>query len=115
MQQETFLNRDNENVFGLLNNGVPVDATVLTRVVVRLKAKTGGVVTTLDSSVTSALFDFTTNGNFAGTTTGVLRLIFGAAVVGEGKYRATLIVYDATNPAGVVWAEYDHDFIDDAT
>ena len=39
----------------------------------------------------------------SGYATGEVRLFLGAEVIAEGNYQGILIVYDATNPNGIVW------------
>ena len=62
-----------------------------------------------------ALFDFTTSQDFSGTVTGVLKLMLGAmAGVVVGKYRMSIVAYDAVNTSGVNWAKMNAQVLDDA-
>lgn len=115
MNIRIYLNRDNVLTFGLLEDKAPVDATVLTRVVVQFKPKQSGAVVSIDSNTVPTLFDFTTSEEFSGEFTGVLKLMLGAmAGVPVGKYKMTVVLYDPVNTAGIAWAELDAQVLDDA-
>jgi len=116
MNIRIYLNRDNTITFGLLDDRVPVDATILTRVILQFDPKGGGAVVAIDSNTVPALFDYTTSEDFSGENTGVLKLQLGAmAGVPVGKYKMAVVLYDAVNTAGIVWAEVDARVLDDAT
>jgi len=115
MNVRIYLNRDNVITFGLLEDRQPIDATILTRVVLQFKPKVSGSTVTIDSGSVPALFDFTTTQEFSGEVTGVLKLLLGAMVgVVVGKYTMTVVVYDAVNTSGVVWGEVNAQVLDDA-
>jgi len=115
MNIRIYLNRDNVLTFGLLEDKAPVNAILLTRVVLQFKPKESGAVVTIDSGVVPALFDFTTSQEFSGEVIGVLKLMLGAmAGVVVGKYKMTVVLYDVVNVAGIAWAELDAQVLDDA-
>ena len=72
LQEKIFLNRDNAIKLGLTADGAPISASTLTRVVVKL-TNGAGTVTTFDSNVDPAAFDFTTEtAQVSDTVTGIL-------------------------------------------
>lgn len=115
MNIKIYLSRDNVIKLGLLNNSVPIDATVLTRVILQFKPKDVGSVVSIDSNTVPTLFDFTTSQQFSGVVTGVLKLILGAMTgVPVGKYTMTVVLYDPVNTNGIAWSKIDAQVLDDA-
>ena len=117
MNIRIYLNRNNVVTFGLLDDKIPIDVNaVLTRVVLQFDPKIGGSVVTIDSDTVPTLFDFTTSQQFSGQLIGVLKLTLGAmAGVVVGKYKMSVVVYDAVNILGIVWGEIDAQVVDDTT
>jgi hypothetical protein len=95
MQTEfVYLGHDNSIDLILKSNGVAVALTSVTRMTLTLGAKL------IDSD----------NGDAdpirwikSGYATGEFRLFLGAETITPANYQGVLIVYDATNPNGVVW------------
>lgn len=91
--------RDNVNDFVLAVDGVPLaDASAITRMVLTL----GGV--TVDSSSDGGI-DWSGMTVYRGQPAVLLRLKLGGVAglnVGD-ELEGDLVVYDASNPAGVVW------------
>jgi hypothetical protein len=116
MNVKIYLNRDNVLTFGMLEDSAPVDARNFTRVILQFKPASGGAVVSIDSNTVPALFDWTDTQEFSGLITGVLKLMLGAmAGVAVGKYRMTIVAYDAVNTDGITWAKVNAQVIDDAT
>ena len=115
MNVQIYLNRDNVLTFGMLEDSAPVDARNFTRVVLQFKPTSGGSVVSIDSNTVPGLFDWTVAQEFSGTITGVLKLTLGAmAGVAVGKYRMTIVAYDAVNTDGIAWAKVNAQVLDDS-
>jgi len=96
-----FTGRDNEQDVVLLSDGVPVDPSSFTRVVVDVDG-----TTLLDSQTDPAFFQWPVAGTWKGQAVSVIRLKLGAAGVAAGEYpHGRLIVYDPGYPNGLVWTE----------
>jgi hypothetical protein len=94
MPEIIYLGHDNSSDHLLKSNGVAVSLSGVTRMTLTLGSKL------IDSD----------NGDAdpirwakAGYATGEFRLFLGAEVITPGNYQGVLIVYDGTNPNGVVW------------
>jgi hypothetical protein len=94
MSELIYLNRDNQIILELRTNESLVDLSGLTRALLIIGT------TTLDSSG-SSYFDWTDTGYGTGT----LVIDAGTATLTKGYYDSYLIVYDNTNPNGVVWGK----------
>jgi len=106
LREKVYLNRDNTIKLGLLADGVPIDASRLTRIIAKLTDDAGSV-TTFDSNTDVNAFDWTSEtAQVSDTETGILVLALQDAVtppsVGN-DYVLDLIVYDDANPSGLVW------------
>ena len=95
-----YTERDNAIDLELREDGVAVNLAALTRARLELfeDVESPGAPIVVDSTITPTAFDWATLGS-----SGVLRLVLGALVV-AGTYNARLVLYDATNTAGIVWA-----------
>lgn len=78
----------------LTEDGVAITHSAITRVVVKLNDDAD---TEVDSDTQPALFDWDTNAWLT------MRLGLASPALPEGAYNATLIVYDASNPEGILW------------
>lgn len=95
MSDVIYLNRDNQIILELRTNNVLQDLSGLTR------AQLIVGTTTLDSSG-SSYFDWTDTGYGTGT----IVIDAGSASLTKGcYYNSYLIVYDNTNPNGIVWGK----------
>ena len=107
LQETIYLDRDNSIKLGMLADGTAVDARTFTRVVAKL-TNDAGVVSTFDSNVSPAAFDFTSETAQVGdTVTGILVLKLqdaAAPPVPGNDYVLDLIVYDAANSNGLNWS-----------
>lgn len=92
IEEVVYLARNNTIALSLTLDNAAIVHNTLTRAQVLVGA------TLLDSSVSPALFDL--------TLTDRLLLKFGASGLTAGRYAATLVVFDATNPLGLVWGDF---------
>lgn len=92
--ETVYLKHDNVNSIELRANGTAQAIDSCTR----MKIKVGDKL--IDSNLTSNVFDWTTYG-----ATGQLDLTLGFQSLRKGMQRATLIIYDATYPRGMVWCD----------
>jgi len=95
MSDIIYLNRDNQIVLELRTNNVLQDLSGLTRAQLIIGD------TTLDSATVSGYFDWTDTGYGIGT----LVIDAGSATLTEGYYCSYLIIFDNTNPNGIVWGK----------
>lgn len=95
MSEIVYLNRDNQIILELRTNESLVDLAGLTRALLIIGT------TTLDSATVSGYFDWTDTGYGIGT----LIIDAGTATLTKGYYDSYLIVYDNTNPNGIVWGK----------
>lgn len=106
LQEKVYLNRDNSIKLGLTADGAPVDASSLTRVVVKLTNE-AGTVTTFDSDVDVNAFDYSSEtAQVSDTVTGILVIKLQDAVTpptAATDYTLDLILYDAGNADGIHW------------
>ncbi len=106
LPEKIYLNRDNAIKLGLTADGAPVNANILTRVIVRL-TDASDVVTTFDSTIESNVFDYTTeSAQVSDIITGILviKLQNAASPPAAGNdYTMDLILYDVTNTSGIHW------------
>lgn len=106
LQEKIYLGRDNAIKLGLTADGTPVNAAGLTRVIVKLTTG-AGAVTTFDSDVDSAAFDFTSEtAQVSDTVTGIIVIKLQDAVsppAAGDDYIMDLIVYDNVNVNGINW------------
>ena len=106
LQEKIYLSRDNAIKLGLTADGLPVDAATLTRVLVKL-TDGNGTVTSFDSDVDTAAFDFTSEtAQVSDTVTGILAIKLQDAVTpptAGTDYTMDVIVYDAANVNGIHW------------
>ena len=105
LQEKIYLSRDNAIKLGLTADGAVIDASVLTRVIVKLTAESGTVLT-FDSNVDVDAFDFTTEtAQVSDTTAGILVVQLQNAVTPPtaGDYTADLILFDPLNVYGIHW------------
>lgn len=106
LQEKIYLNRDNAIKLGLTADGVPINATTLTRVIVKL-TDGDGIITSYDSNVDTNAFDFLTEtAQVSDTVTGILVIKLQDAVTppaAGNDYTLDLILYDATNVNGIHW------------
>ena len=104
--EKVYLNRDNSIKLGLTADGVAVDASTLTRVVMKV-TDSAGTTLTYDSNFEPSVFDFTTEtAQVSDTITGILviKLQEASSPPPAGDdYTANLIVYDANNTNGIDW------------
>ena len=95
--ERAYVTRNNKLAFQLYADDVAIDGSVITRALLRLTPEGGGATLDVDSSVSAGVFDWSIGG-------GVLEIKLGAAPsIPAGRYTARLIIYDATNTAGLVW------------
>lgn len=101
-----YLNRDNTIELGLMVDGAPTNASVVTRAVVTLTDDDAGTVI-IDSDTDPTEFNLgTTSRKFADLNTPILELIFGAHTIpARDDYTMTIVLYDATNTNGILWGE----------
>ena len=93
---ETVYNgRDNTNDLLLLADGSAQDLGPVTRMV--LSERSG--LFSIDSQSAPAAFDWSTG------TTGKVILSLGDQAIAAGTHVCRLIVYDPTNPDGIVWGQ----------
>ncbi len=98
MIDETFyLSRDNKVDLEARVDGATIDGAVVTRTQLSL-TNDSGAATIIDSNTKPDVFDWSVGG-------GVLRLDLGAEGLAKGDYTARLFIFDASNPAGLVWGD----------
>jgi len=106
LQEKIYLDRDNSIKLGLTADGAPVDASTLTRVIVKL-TDADGTVTTFDSNTDVNAFDYTSEtAQVSDTVIGILVIKLQDAAVppaAANDYTLDLILYDAANVNGVHW------------
>ena len=106
LREKIYLNRDNAIKLGLTADGVPINASTLTRVIVKLTSGTG-TVTSYDSNVDTSAFDWTTEtAQVSDTVTGILviKLQDANSPPSAGNdYTLDLILYDTANVNGIHW------------
>lgn len=106
LQEKIYLNRDNAIKLGLTADGVPIDASTFTRVVVTLTAG-NGTVTVFDSDIDPVAFDFLTEtAQVSDTVTGILSIKLqdaGSPPAAADDYIMDVIIYDAAHVSGVHW------------
>ncbi len=90
-----YTGRDNTVDLLLKADGVAVDLSTVTRMLV---ADVDGAFS-VDSSTSPGAFDWNPG------STGKLVITLGDESIPVGKYKCQLIVYDPTNPDGVVWGK----------
>ena len=105
-KETVYLNRDNTIELGLLVDGAPTNASVVTRAVVTLTDDDGGTVV-IDSDIDPTEFNLgTTSRKFADTNTPILELIFGTHTIPvRDDYIMTIVLYDVVNTSGIAWGE----------
>ena len=87
-----FKTHDNTVTLTFTDDGAAVDLSSNTKIEVIING------TTIDSVATPTAFDQTN------AATGVILLDFGSQSITVGSYAIRVIIYDATNTNGVVWA-----------
>lgn len=89
MSNLAFLNRNNTIDIILKNDGVVINHTLITRILLIFDTLT------IDSQTAPALFDLTNAG----------KIVFkpGASALTVGAHSVTVVTYDASNALGVVW------------
>lgn len=106
LREKIFLNRDNAIKLGLTADGMPIDASTLTRVIVKL-TDDAGTVYTYDSNSDAGVFDYTSEtAQVSDTETGILvmKIQDAASPPPAGDdYVLDLILYDAQNADGIHW------------
>ena len=106
LQEKIYLGRDNAIKLGLTADGTPVNAAILTRVVAKL-TDGDGVVTTYDSDIDAAAFDFITEtAQVSDTVTGILIIKLQDAASPPAvadDYTMNIVVYDDINLDGINW------------
>jgi hypothetical protein len=94
--EKVYLGHDNSVDLLLKAGGSAVDLSSVTRMVLELSDGTS-----FDSDTDAGVFDWDTG------TTGKLIISLGGETIDAGTYHATLIVYDPTNPNGIVWGRFN--------
>jgi len=106
LQEKIYLDRDNAIKLGLTADGAAVDASSLTRVIVKLTSG-AGTVTTFDSNIDANAFDFVTEtAQVSDTVTGIIVIKLQDALTppaAADDYTMDLIVYDTANTSGIHW------------
>ncbi len=106
LQEKVYLGRDNAIKLGLTADGAPVNTAILTRVIVKL-TNGAGTVTTYDSDIDAAAFDFTSEtAQVSDIVTGILVIKLQDAAsppAAATDYTMDLIVYDNVNVNGIHW------------
>jgi hypothetical protein len=106
LQEKIYLSRDNAIKLGLTADGAPVNASTLTRVIVKLTNENGTVLT-FDSQVDTNAFDWTSEtAQVSDTVTGILSIKLQDAVTPPAAgtdYTFDLILYDLSNVNGIHW------------
>lgn len=92
IKEVVYLTRDNTVDLILKDNNGTTDLTDITKIEVH----DIGCAWAVDSVASPDAFDI-------GTTDGKVVLMFGDEPVSPGTYNCLVIVYDPTNPNGVVW------------
>ena len=95
IMEVVYLGRDNTIDLKLLADGVAVDLAPVTRMVLMIET------TVIDSTTTPSAFDWDT-----GVTGKIILFLGNTDGLPPGKYKSTLIVYDASNPNGLVWSQF---------
>ena len=89
-----YLGHDNAVRLVCKENSSAIDTSVLTKAAIQLNVL-------VDSTAADAGY---LRWNQSGYESGEVRLYLGmATVISPGKYKAPLILYDATSPNGIVW------------
>ncbi len=91
--------RDNKADILLKADGQPVD--LIAGGVSRMKCKDKSGTFEIDSVTSPDAFNWTA----VGGVTGKVILDFGGEAVAAGEYSCWFVVYDPTNPQGVVWGD----------
>ena len=92
LRETLYLGRDNGIDLTLKADGVAVDLSSVTRMILR----DAGCVWEVDSATSPGAFDWSVGD-------GGVDLILGDEPIPAGAYSCRLIVYDPTNTDGVVW------------
>jgi hypothetical protein len=93
IEQIAYTGRDNEIIFSLSTNGVPINHSLITRCQVKVGT------TMIDSQTSPNLFSM--------VTADKLILSLGLATLTEGDYTARLYIFDLDNIDGVAWGDFD--------
>ena len=103
MAETFYLNKDNVSRLELRTGGALQDISTLTKVEIKIS----GVV--YSSADHADAFDWTTEGS-----NGILHLALGkiSNLVASRDKKAELILYDASNPNGIVWGTIDVKILD---
>lgn len=110
LQERVYLERDNAIKLGLLADGKPVEASSLTRAVVKLTDNDGNTFS-FDSDVDgSTVIDFTSEqaqvSDAAGTSILVLKLQNASTPpTARDDYQCDIILYDTVNINGIHWGD----------
>jgi hypothetical protein len=91
LREIIFLNRDNDIVIALANNGVTINHSTLTRV----QLYVGDYL--CDSSTMPNSFDFTSPSKIV--------ISLGTQNIPVGKYKSRLYAYDLDNELGIAWGD----------
>ena len=94
MREIVYIGNNNTIDLQFIADGNVIDGSVITRTVLVIGS------TTVDSSIVSGVFDWTT-GN------GILKMSLGNQSLTAGEYEATFTLYDAGNPSGIRWEDED--------
>ena len=95
-----YIGRDNSIDVQLLDDGVPKDITVLTRVRLELfdQADLAAAPVVVDSTIVPSAFDWSAQG-----ISGILMISLGAVLAVVADYNVRMIVYDSSAVNGIVW------------
>ena len=108
LQETVYLNRDNAIKLGLVADGVPVNASTITKVAVKL-VSTDGAITSYNSDDDPNAFDFTSEtGEVVDKVTTILVIRLQDATTPpsvNSSYQATVIIFDSNNTDGLVWGD----------
>lgn len=93
--ETVYLLRDNPIRFILKTDRRPADLSTVTKV----EVQDLGCNWTVDSDADPEAFNI-------GTTDGLVELFLGQQTIPQGQYQCRLVVYDPSNPDGIVWGDF---------
>jgi hypothetical protein len=96
LNEYVWLGHDNHVNVILKEDGSAVDTSGLTKITITLNSTTYSSTNQANDPI---------RWNQGGYDTGEIRIDLGGETIPVGRYRAYIVVYDATNTDGIVWSD----------